>query len=141
MADQRPIGYWLRLVDRMIDEQFAATLEEHGVTRRQWQLLSVLRNGTATVQQLDAAIAPFLSPDVPESASEHLTELIDSGWVDDTATGYELTERGVIACTRLGEVVQANRERATEGVSREQYDSTLTTLERIARNLGYTDPA
>ncbi|MCU1534906.1 MAG: transcriptional regulator, partial [Glaciihabitans sp.] len=37
MADQRPIGFWLKLVDRMIDEQFAATIEEHGVTRRQWQ--------------------------------------------------------------------------------------------------------
>ncbi len=57
----RPIGFWLKLVDRLIDEQFAATLEEHGVTRRQWQLLNVLSREPATVEQLDAAVAPFLS--------------------------------------------------------------------------------
>jgi len=34
MTDQRPIGFWLKLVDRLIDERFALTLEEHGVTRR-----------------------------------------------------------------------------------------------------------
>ena len=28
MTDQRPIGFWLKLVDRLIDEQFAATLDE-----------------------------------------------------------------------------------------------------------------
>ena len=38
MENQRPIGFWLKLVDSLIDEQFASTLEEHGVTRRQWQL-------------------------------------------------------------------------------------------------------
>ncbi|MCU1508776.1 MAG: transcriptional regulator [Glaciihabitans sp.] len=139
MADQRPIGFWLKLVDRMIDEQFAATIEEHGVTRRQWQLLNVLSNGVTSVEQLDASIAPFLATDVPESAAEHLSELIDSGWVDDTAAGYELTERGMVAFTRLSEVVQANRERATDGVSRQEYDATLATLERVARNLGWSE--
>ena len=34
MNATRPLGFWLKLVDSLIDEQFAATLEEHGVTRR-----------------------------------------------------------------------------------------------------------
>ena len=50
MADQRPIGYWLRLVDGLIDDQFAGTLDEHGVTRMQWQLLNVLARGQASVE-------------------------------------------------------------------------------------------
>ena len=29
---ERPIGFWLRLVDNLINEQFASTLDEHGVT-------------------------------------------------------------------------------------------------------------
>jgi hypothetical protein len=139
MTDQRPIGFWLALVDRMISERFASTLEEHGVTRRQWQLLNVLLPGAATIETLDAAVAPFLDQDGGESAAEHLTELIDSGWVDATPEGYELTERGRAAIERLAAVVQANRELATEGVTPEEYDGMLATLETIARNLGWSD--
>jgi DNA-binding MarR family transcriptional regulator len=139
MADQRPIGFWLKLVDRMIDERFASTLEEHGVTRRQWQLLSVLSRRTATVAELDGTIAPFLSANDDESSAEHLGELIESGWVVDSADGFAITERGSTAYTRLAEVVTANREIATEGVSAEQYDTMVASLETIARNLGWNE--
>jgi len=139
MTDQRPIGFWLKLVDRMIDERFASTLEEHGVTRRQWQLLTVLSRGGATVDQLDTAVAPFLSSVDNESSTEHLGELIESGWVTSTETGFQITDRGLTAYTRLAEVVEANREIATEGISTEDYNTMVATLERVARNLGWSD--
>ncbi len=139
MNTPRPIGFWLKLVDRLIDEQFASTLEEHGVTRRQWQLLNVLAQEPATVEQLNAAVAPFLSPADNESSAEHLTELIDSAWVDATPTGYELTERGRGAFERLEGVVAHERTLATEGITKEQYDETLAVLEKVARNLGFED--
>lgn len=139
MGSPKPIGFWLKLVDRLIDEQFAATLDEHGVTRRQWQLLNVLDAGPATVEQLDSAVAPFLSTDDGESSVEHLTELIDSAWVDATPTGYELTERGRAAFERLRDVVAERRTAATEGVTAAEYEQTLAVLERVARNLGWSD--
>jgi len=139
MDSSRPIGFWLTLVDRMIDEQFASTLEEHGVTRRQWQLLSELSRGSASVDQLDATVAPFLSADDHESSVEHLTELIDSGWVDATDVGYEVTDRGRIAADRLAAVVEAQRTLATEGVTAKQYENTVAVLEKVARNLGWND--
>jgi DNA-binding MarR family transcriptional regulator len=139
MTDQRPIEYWLKLVDRMIDERFASTLEEHGVTRRQWQLLTVLSRGGASVDQLDAAVAPFLSSVDNESSTEHLAELIESGWVTPSETGFQITDRGLTAYTRLAEVVEANREIATEGISPEDYNIMVTSLEQVARNLGWSD--
>jgi hypothetical protein len=139
MTDQRPIGFWLKLVDRMIDERFASTLEEHGVTRRQWQLLTVLSRGSANVEQLDAAVAPFLSTVEAESSTEHLGELIESGWVGLAESQYVITERGSTAYTRLAEVVTANREIASEGISEADYATTLGTLEQFARNLGWTE--
>ncbi len=139
MKTPRPIGFWLTLVDRMLDEQFASTLEEHGVTRRQWRLLNVLAQSEATVEQLDAAVAPFLSADDHETSVEHLTELIDSGWVDATPTGYEVTDRGRTAFDKLAAVVAVQRTLATEGLTPEQYNGTLEVLERIARNLGWND--
>ena len=123
----------------MIDEQFASTLEEHGVTRRQWQLLNVLAHEPATVEQLDAAVAPFLSSDDGESSVEHLAELIDSGWVSLQSGRYELTERGSTALDRLSAVVATQRTLMTEGLTQEQYDDTLAVLERMARNLGWSD--
>lgn len=140
MTDQRPIGFWVKLVDNLLEEQFASTLEEHGVTRRQWQLLNVLSRGAASVQQLDAAIAPFLPTGQLESSADHLTELIDSAWVTATPTGYELTERGQVACQRLSEVVAEQRTAITEGLTEADYTTTLRSLERIALNLGWSEP-
>ena len=139
MTTPRPIGFWLKLVDRLIDEQFASTLEEHGVTRRQWQLLNVLSTEPATVEALDAAVAPFLASDNEESSTEHLAELVDSGWVSLTSVGYELTERGRGALERLSQVVAGQRTQMTEGLTVEQYDEALAVLETMARNLGWRD--
>lgn len=138
-SDQRPIGFWLKLVDRLIDEQFAATLDEHGVTRRQWQLLNVLSRASSSIDELDAAVAPFLNDATGESSVEHLAELIESGWVSVVGSTYELTERGSGALSRLSEVVAINRTAATEGLTVEQYDETLAVLERVARNLGWSE--
>ena len=150
MDTPRPIGFWLKLVDRMIDEQFASTLEEHGVTRRQWQLLNVLSRERSTVEQLDAAVAPFLSAqteagsamgavDDPADASstEHLTELIESTWVLQSSGTYELTERGTLAFERLAEVVTNQRTVMTAGLSPDEYAATVASLEHMDRNLGW----
>ena len=152
MDTPRPIGFWLKLVDRMIDEQFASTLEEHGVTRRQWQLLNVLSRERATVEQLDAAVAPFLSAqtetgaamravDDPADASstEHLAELIESTWVLHTSGSYELTERGTLAFERLAEVVATQRTVMTAGLSPDEYEATVASLGHMARNLGWSE--
>ncbi len=146
MDAQRPIGFWLKLVDGLIDERFASTLEEHGVTRRQWQLLNVLSREPATVEQLDAAVAPFLSAGStgadaaePETSAEHLSELIDSAWVDATDSGYELTERGRTAFDALAETVATLRAEMTDGLTPEQYQQTVEALERMARNLGWSE--
>lgn len=139
MAAQRPIGFWLKLVDELIDEQFAATLDEHGVTRRQWQLLNLLSKEPGDLAQLDAAVAPFLSGASGETSSEHLAELVESEWVIYGNGIYEITDRGRTSFERLGEVVGRNRDTIGQGISQQQYDDTLAVLERMARNLGWQD--
>ncbi len=138
MAGSRPIGFWLRLVDRLLEERFAAVLEEHGVTRGQWQLLNVVSHGSATAEAVERAVAPFTTAD-GEPVSAQLAELIESGWVELGGTEYRLTKRGAIAHERLAEVIGELRTHSTEGISAEDYASTLATLERMARNLGWAD--
>jgi DNA-binding MarR family transcriptional regulator len=139
MTDSRPIGFWLRLVDNLINEQFSKTLDEHGVTRLQWQLLNVLASGPKSVIELDSSVRPFLVASGDESSAEHLTELIESGWVDAMETGYELTERGRGARDRLSNVVAGQRTEMAAGLTEDEYTTTVRTLERVARNLGWSD--
>lgn len=134
-----PIGYWLKLVDQFIDKQFAATLEEHGVTRRQWQLLNVLSQGDSTMEQLDAAVAPFLNPDAEETSAEHLAELVESAWVRSADGHYSLTDQGNAAFIRLAEVVTRNRDTVAEGITTTDYETSVAVLEQMARNLGWSD--
>ncbi len=140
MTDQRPLGFWLKLVDRLIDDRFADTLEEHGVTRRQWQLLNVLSRGPATGAELDAALAPFLSAVDGETVAEHLAELVDSGWVALSPSGYSLADPGRTALAALASTVDKTRALTADGISEQRYAEALETLERMARNLGWTDP-
>ena len=133
-----PIGYWLKLVDQLIDKQFASTLDEHGVTRRQWQLLNVLVQAPSSLEQLDTAVAPFLNPD-GETSEAHLAELIESAWVVGSPTLYTLTEQGEAAFARLADIVAHNRDQLAVGITEEQYGTTVEALEHMARNLGWSD--
>lgn len=144
MTTHQPISYWVKLVDRLIDDLFATTLDEHGITRRQWQLLNVLSKGAAGVEKLDGEIAPYLSPaqvgvaatpGTHSSSLESLTELIDSEWLTTDGATYELTERGRAVVERLTVVIADERQRATAGVTDEQYATAITVLEAMAHNL------
>jgi hypothetical protein len=144
MDTNKPIGYWVKLVDRLIDGLFATTLEEHGITRRQWQLLNVLSNGPAGVERLDIEVAPFLAPSSATeppppgshtSSLESLTELVESDWIAVNSSVYDLTDRGRTVVARLTAVIADERTRVTVGVTPEEYETTIRVLETMARNL------
>ena len=140
MAPQRPIGFWLKALDQLINEQFDAILEEHGVTRRQWQVMSLLSSDPASRADLDEALAPFLTGTEPESLDEQLGELVDSGWVERNGEMFSLTALGRTSFARLGEVVGRSRDTLAQGITSTEYEQTMDVLERMARNLGWKDP-
>ena len=144
MNAQRPLGYWLKLVDSLITEQFAVALEEHGVTRLQWQLLNVLAKGPATGTEVSTTLAPYFDAPAaegePYSTREHLAELVESGWVAEEDDRFSLTERGATSLDRLTEIVDTMREESSAGVSGEDYNTTIGTLRKMAHNLGWDDP-
>jgi len=137
-----PIGFWLKLVDGLIDRRFDEVLDEHGVTRRQWQLLALLERGPATRDALDGAVAPFLDPTTGESSADHLAELVESGWVSLATDGvgdgrYALTERGALAHHKLVDVVEGIRDEAVQGAEPGAHATTVRFLRTAARNLGW----
>jgi hypothetical protein len=135
---ERPLAYWLALVDRLVEERFAGALEEHGVTRTQYRVLGVLAGGPATAADLESAMSD-LPPD-PDgiSAADELAELVESGWVL-AGDSYRITDRGEAAHARLDEMVDGLRATLTSGLSADEQAATAAALEQMARNLGWTE--
>ncbi len=139
MDPQRPIGFWLKLVDGLITQQFDAIVEEHGVTRRQWQIMNLLAESASTVEQISEDLKPFLAEEPHETAAEQIDELIDSGWVGLDGEHYTLTDQGRASLEKIGEVVKQNRDQISAGIPEEEYEATLDVLQRMARNMGWTE--
>jgi hypothetical protein len=50
--NRRPIGYWLKHLDRLIEDTFERTLSMEGLTRRHWQVLNTLERTIPPLLQL-----------------------------------------------------------------------------------------
>lgn len=129
------LGFLLRELDRLITERFERTLGRHGITRRQWQLLSTLTRDEATGEELDRAVAPFLDPTLGETAAPHLHPLLTTGAVGVERGRYRLTEEGRALVERLSADVEETRNQTTAGLTERDYDRTVRTLQVMIANL------
>lgn len=139
MTAPRPLGYWVRAVDQSLEEQYQIAAERSGLTRREWQILGRLRVGAVEEDSLRAALAAYLDED--ESLADPLRRLSGDGLLVHQEPEWRLTDRGV---ERVEEVqaaaVETIRAQATDGLSEEEYERLLATLEQVARNLGWDTP-
>ncbi len=140
LVEHRPIGFWLKLVDRLIDEGFDVALSTHRLSRRHWQVLNTLRrDGTATIAEIDDRVRPFLDDDEP-TAAPIVVDLVDRGWVTFDGPRCSLSPDGATELDVVTVIVQADREQTMAGVDMADYRTTVFTLEQIARNLGWNAP-
>lgn len=139
--DNKPIGWWLKEVDRRLEASFERLLADDGLTRRQWQALNAAAahrapsdaTGTATAAgtpAIAAALAPFVSGDPAELAA--VTDpLVERGWL----AGDQRTADGERALQTLTTKVQARRRDVTRGITEAEYQATVDVLRRMAANL------
>ena len=135
-TDGRPIGFWLKLVDRLIDERLEASLG--GISRRHWQVLNVVRQGRASQAEIDARVRPFIGNE--GTTAREVADLRQRGWLTSGTAALELSELGTDEFARLLELVSADRTALPIGIAPEEYASIVSVLERMARNLGWTPP-
>ncbi len=133
-ATERPIGYWLKTLDRLIDGQFESRLGDAGLSRRQWQILNLLYDGARSMPELQDELEPFLH-DAPDELDDAVTGLLSRGWAD--------AQNAVISLSQTGEaqfgLVTANiaelRQDLAAGISPEEYRATVDVLVRMVANL------
>ena len=129
---QKPIGYWLKTLDRLIDENFDRALAAEGVQRRHWQILNIVKTSPATNSTIATALGPFWTEGAI-TLDEVLADMTRRGWI----TGHEprqLTAAGEAALDAIRERTSL-REKIMAGLTAEQYTQTVAVLEQMAANL------
>jgi hypothetical protein len=133
--ERRPIGYWLKHLDRLIDEAFERALDADGLTRRHWQVLNTLAAGPSTAAALTAALQPFVQED-PKAVEVIIKDFFDRGWVRNVPDGgVEISERGRVVHEAAMKRVAETRQDLRRGVTDDEYVSVVRILQRMASNL------
>lgn len=136
MERRRPIGFWLKLLDGLIDQRLDATLSRWSLDRRQWQVINLLNDSPGSKEEAMAALEPFGRQTVEVA----LADLTASGLVAATDGRLRLTTTGENVLGEAHAGVNEDRQRIADGIEADDYLRTIETLRRMAMNLGWRDP-
>ena len=135
MEMERPIGYWLKHLDRLIEAALERAVAEHKLTRRHWQIMNVLRESPQQEAGLTEAIRPFWGPGAI-TLDEVTSELTRRGWLTQDNTGrYALTPAGQAGHAAVEQKVHGIRSTFLTGLTEQDYRGTVRVLQRMAENL------
>src|SRR5215831_21117846 len=131
----RPIGYWLKHLDGLIEAAAERAFADEGLTRRHWQVMNVLRDSPQDEAGLTEAMRPFWGPGAI-SLHKVTSELTRRGWLTQDETGcYSLTPAGQAGQATVQKKVRGIRATLITGLTEEDYAATLRVLRRMAENL------
>lgn len=130
----RPLGYWVKHLDTLLEESLDRVLARSGIRRRHWQVLNVLRNGPQTRAQVaEAMLAFWVAASVTQT--DVVDDLVRRGWAEIDGDLYTLTADGEEAYSRLSLDVATLRAQVTDGFTAEEYAQVIEALSRMAANL------
>lgn len=131
MDEERPIGWWVKRLDALLEEALDAVVAGESLTRRHWQVLHLLAEGAGHESDVVAALADF-----PGDTAAVVADLAARGWVDRPRAGQvELTADGVAAHDRVLRAVNRVRRHTADGLSRQEYERTVLVLARMVENV------
>jgi hypothetical protein len=140
-SQDKPIGYWVKQLDRLIELTFDRALVQDGLSRRDWQLMNVLHREPATIEAIVDALDPFWGASGVEP-DEVISGFVRRGWAQlDEHDRYRLSNRGENVRADVADRVQALRSVMTDGLTAAEYAATVDTLRRMATNLEAADRA
>lgn len=137
MQTEKPIGYWVKLVDELLETDLERSLDDHGISRRHWQILNVVESNSRAASEVAVELSPFL--DSAATADSYLRELVGKGWLQTTDGSFELTGSGQTRLRETRDQIRAVRARIAGGVTEQDYTTTLLTLKTMCRNLGWEE--
>ncbi|MCZ4276520.1 hypothetical protein [Rhodococcoides yunnanense] len=139
MSSDQPLGYLVKQLDNELNDYVDTALRtEHGVGRAHWQALRTAFGDRKLLLSTFTSEARTFYSDA--ELAELLSSLTENGWIDvEGATDSErimvLTDQGEELLNRMMQTQNRTMQIATEGVSEADYETTRTTLDRMASNL------
>jgi predicted transcriptional regulator of viral defense system len=131
----KPIGYWLKHLDRLIEAAAERSFAEEKLSRRHWQVMNVLRESSQDTAGLSAAIRPFWGTGAV-TLDEITGDLTARGWLARDDSGrYALTPAGHGGHAEVATKVHGIRSALITGLTEDDYLRTVQTLRRMAANL------
>ncbi len=131
---ERPIGWWLKRLDELIDARFAACYADVGLDRRQWQVLNVLAPHPRPATEVAAALAPFWD-DTGTDAVKTLERLAEQALTMRTQDGrWAMTAAGESKRSMASDAVEGIRARMSRRVV-QRLQVTIDVLSQMAANL------
>ncbi|WP_314242889.1 MarR family transcriptional regulator [Streptomyces sp. DSM 40907] len=133
----KPIGYWLNRTDQALTASMDALLADFGLTRLGWQVLNVLKDGPRAT---DTAVLTALAAGADAAAlTSAVASVLAGGWATRPQPDHlALTDDGRARLAEVARHVDAFRELSATGITREEYVTAVSVLERMTRNL--TEP-
>jgi DNA-binding MarR family transcriptional regulator len=128
-----PIGYWLKHLDRLIENDLDRVLASESLGRRHWQVLNSLHTDPGTIADLDRRLAPFLD-EGEYTVTPVVEQLRQRGWIEGLVS-LNLSAAGESAHEALFARVSDSRRRIARGISDEEYRIAVDVLERMSANL------
>ncbi|GLY80985.1 MarR family winged helix-turn-helix transcriptional regulator [Actinoallomurus iriomotensis] len=130
----RPIGYWLKHLDGLLESTLDRALAGHTLSRRHWQAMNAIRDAPLTADGLRDALRPFWGEGAI-TLEDVLGDLAERGWVTEDDGRYALTAPGRTAHAAVAERVGETRRAVLDGLTEQDYVATVRTLSRMAANL------
>lgn len=137
LPTDRPLGYWVKHLDTLLESSLDRVLARSGIRRRHWQVLGVLREGPQTRAQVaEAMLAFWVAASVTQT--DVVDDLVRRGWAEIDGDLYALTADGEEAYSRVSLDVATLRAQVTDGFTAEEYARVIDALSRMAANLEKT---
>ena len=136
MAEEqrRPIGYWVKHLDGLLERTFDQALAAKGVRRRHWQVLNTLRAGPVTRAEITEALLPFwVAASVTQT--DVVDDLVRRGWAEIEGETYRLTADGETAHADIERSVIDLRSQIAEGFTQREFTAVIDALARMSANL------
>lgn len=128
-----PIGYWIKEADNLLTTGIDAIHSAAGITRTGWQVLnSIHENGSLHQAALFSLLSPFANQ---ESLEQVLVKLAADNLIEEKEDILFLTASGHQLYQQCFERQKAFRQKAIAGITEQDYQLTVLTLQRIVENL------
>ncbi|MGZ9932267.1 MarR family winged helix-turn-helix transcriptional regulator [Streptomyces sp. NC-S4] len=130
----KPIGYWLNRTDQALTASMDAALAEFGLTRLGWQVVNAVKDDPRATDT--TVLTDLAAGDDPAVLTSTVASLLTGGWVTRPQPDrLALTDGGRARLTEVARRVADFRELSAQGITREEYVTAVSVLERMTRNL------